>query len=155
MLTNIKVREWMSSPVVSVSPETLMNTAHQVMKDKRIRRLPVVKHDQLIGILSLGDIREAMPSDATSLSIWEMNGLLTRLTIEGIMTHEVITIHPEDTIFDAAELMLDHKIGGLPVVDASGELVGMLTESDIFRMVIRLYVVLSADPSEAEVSLSE
>jgi CBS domain-containing protein len=140
MLTYTKVWEWMTSPVISVSPETSMNAAYRLMKDKNIRRLPVVKHDELVGIVTLGDIREARPSQATTLSIWEMSELLDKLTVNEIMSREVLTIGPDDTIIDAAQLMLNRKISGLPVVDNAGKLVGMLTESDIFRMVIRMSI---------------
>jgi CBS domain-containing protein len=132
-----RVREWMTSPVISVTPDTPIGDAHKLMKEKKIRRLPVVRHDKLDGIVTIGDVREASPSDATSLSIWELNYLWGRLTVEGVMTRNVITVNPDTTIIDAAKLMLDHKISGLPVVDSDGRLVGMLTESDIFRMLIR------------------
>jgi CBS domain-containing protein len=138
MLSHIKVVEWMSSPVISVSPETSMSTAYRLMKEKNIRRLPVVKNHRLVGIVTLGDVREARPSQATTLSIWEMSELLEQLTVNGIMSHEVLTITPDNTVIDAALLMLNRKISGLPVVDSEGNLVGILTESDIFRMLIRL-----------------
>lgn len=139
MLDHIKVYEWMSSPVITISPGTLMNTAHRLMKEHHIRRLVVMRDDEIAGIVTLGDIREAMPSGATTLSVWEINTLLARLTVDKIMTCPVITIRDDATLFDAARLMLDRKIGGLPVVSAQGDLVGILTESDIFRMVIRLH----------------
>jgi CBS domain-containing protein len=137
MLDNVMVREWMTSPVLSVSPLTSISSAHQIMKENGIRRLPVVENDQLVGIVTIGDVREASPSEATTLSIWELNYLWARLTVEKVMTREVITVKPEDLIIDAAELMLEHKIGGLPVVSSKGKLVGILTESDIFRMLVK------------------
>jgi len=148
MLDNITVREWMSTPVVSISPITSISSAHQIMKENGIRRLPVVDNDQLVGIITIGDVREASPSDATTLSIWELNYLWAQLTVEKIMTRKVVTIQPDDLIIDAAQLMLDHKISGLPVVDANGKLVGMLTESDIFRMLVksRSKAVVTANP---------
>lgn len=136
MVDTILVREWMTSPVVTVSPLTLISHAHQKMKEYGIRRLPVVEGGKLVGIITLGDIREASPSDATSLSIWELNYLWSQLTVEKVMTRKVITIRPETSIIDAAEIMLRNKVSGLPVVDDQGQLVGMLTESDIFKMLI-------------------
>jgi CBS domain-containing protein len=127
----------MTSLVLSVSPNTSISSAHQIMKENGIRRLPVVENDQLVGIITLGDVREASPSDATTLSIWELNYLWAQLTVEKVMTRQVITVAPEDLIIDAAALMLERKIGGLPVVDAKGNLVGILTESDIFRMLVK------------------
>ncbi|MFN8452386.1 MAG: CBS domain-containing protein [Anaerolineae bacterium] len=137
MLENIKVREWMTSPVISVPPGTPISTAHQLMKDHGIRRLPVVDHNQVVGIITLGDVREASPSDATTLSIWEMNYLWAQLTVEKVMTRHVITVHPEDFLLDIAQIMLDRKVSGLPVVDEHGYLVGIITESDIFRMLVQ------------------
>ena len=136
MLENVKVREWMTSPVISVSPSTPISTAHQLMKDHGIRRLPVVEHDQVVGIITLGDVREASPSDATTLSIWEMNYLWAQLTVEKVMTRRVITVQPDNLLLDIAQIMLDKKVSGLPVVDDHGYLVGIITESDIFRMLV-------------------
>jgi CBS domain-containing protein len=97
----------------------------------------VVENDRLVGIITIGDVREASPSDATTLSIWELNYLWAQLTVERVMTRKLLTISPDSSILDAAELMLDHKISGLPVVDAQNKLIGMITESDIFRMLIK------------------
>lgn len=136
MLENVTVREWMTSPVISVPPGTPISTAHQLMKEHGIRRLPVVQHDQVVGIITLGDVREASPSDATTLSIWEMNYLWAQLTVEKVMTRQVITVHSGDLLLDIAQIMLDKKVSGLPVVDDHGYLVGIITESDIFRMLV-------------------
>jgi acetoin utilization protein AcuB len=136
MLENVKVSEWMTSPVISVSPETPISSAHQMMKEYGIRRLPVVEHNRLAGIITLGDIREASPSDATTLSIWELNYLWAQLTVERVMTRNVLTITPEASILDAAETMLNKKVSGLPVVDSHSNLVGIITESDIFKMLV-------------------
>jgi CBS domain-containing protein len=147
MLDNVTVREWMTSPVVSVSPSTPISNAHQMMKEYGIRRLPVVENNKLVGIITIGDIREASPSDATTLSIWELNYLWAQLTVERVMSRSVITVKPEDLILDAATLMLNRKVSGLPVVDDEGYLVGILTESDIFKMLIesRTRAITSSD----------
>lgn len=137
MLENVLVSEWMTSPVISVSPTTSISSAHQIMKENGIRRLPVVEDDRLCGIVTIGDVREASPSDATTLSIWELNYLWAQLTVERVMTRKVFTVQPEMCILDAAQLMLDHKVSGVPVVDANGKLIGILTESDIFRMLVK------------------
>lgn len=131
------VRDWMSKNVITVSPETTLPEAHRLMTEHKIRRLPVVKDGKVIGIVTRGDIRGAEASEATSLSIWELNYLLSRLRVEEIMTPHPITISPDATIGEAARLMLEHKISGLPVVDEGGTLVGIITESDIFRLVVR------------------
>ena len=88
-------------------------------------------------IVTKGDLREAQPSDATSLTIWELNYLLADLTVDKIMTRDVLTIHPDAPLIDAAEIMLNEKISGLPVVDEHRHLIGIISESDIFRMVIQ------------------
>lgn len=136
MFDNVLVSEWMTSPVITVTPDTSISSAHQTLKDHGIRRLPVLENDKLVGIVTIGDIREASPSDATTLSIWELNYLWAQLIIDKIMTRNILTVHPETPILDAAELMLDQKVSGLPVVDSSNRLVGMITESDIFRMLV-------------------
>jgi CBS domain-containing protein len=99
--------------------------------------LPIVEKDgRLSGIVTLGDVRGAQPSEATSLSVWEMNYLLASLKLNKIMTPNPLTIGPDATIGEAARLMLENKISGLPVVDAKGKLLGIITESDIFSMVV-------------------
>jgi predicted transcriptional regulator len=135
-LENVKVRDWMTSPVISVQPGTPISSVHQLMKEHSIRRVPVVEHDRVVGIVTLGDVREASPSDATTLSIWEMNYLWAQLTVEKVMSRKLFTVHPEDLILDTAQIMLDKKISGLPVLDDRGYLVGIITESDIFRMLV-------------------
>ncbi len=107
------------------------------MTEKRIRRLPVVDRGKLVGIITLGDVRGAEPSAASTLSVWEMNNLLTKLTVSEIMTRDPTTISQEATISTVAEIMLEKKFSGLPVVDEAGKLVGIITESDIFRLVVR------------------
>ena len=139
MLDKMTVREWMSSPVLTVRAEAPISAAHATMKEHKVRRLAVVNaENQLIGIVTIGDVREASPSDATTLSIWELNYLWAQLTVGKIMSQNVITIKPNETIFEAANRMLDQKVSGLPVIDETGKLLGMITESDIFRMVVRM-----------------
>lgn len=136
MFENILVREWMTTPVYTVLPNTPITTAHKMMKDKNIRRLPVMGNKAIIGIVTLGDVREASPSNATSLSIWELNYLWSQLTVDRIMTTQIITLSPDEPLINAADLMLKHKVSGLPVVE-NKVLVGIVTESDIFRMLVR------------------
>lgn len=131
------VRDWMTADPVIVTSKTTLPEAHELMRQRRVRRLPVVDDGALVGIITLGDVREASPSDATSLSIYELNYLLSRLTIGKIMTKHVITVTPTTTIREAAGIMLLHKISGLPVMDGN-TLVGIITESDIFRVVMKL-----------------
>ena len=133
------VQDWMTRDVKTISPHTHLPDAHRLMTDEGIRRLPVVDHGHLVGVLTLGDVRGAEPSEATSLSIWEVNYLLAKMEIKKVMTRNPITIHPEATINEAAQVMLEHKVSGLPVVNQANEIVGIITESDIFRMVVRAW----------------
>ena len=131
------VRDWMSSDVITIRPETTLPEAHQIMTTEEIRRLPVVDdQDRLVGIITIGDIRSAEPSPATSLSIWEMNYLLSSLKIEKIMARHPKTISADATLAEAARTMLEYRVSGLPVVDEAMKVVGIITESDIFTMVV-------------------
>jgi CBS domain-containing protein len=133
------VRDWMTREVITISPKTTLSEAHHLMITKNIRRLPVLKNKRLVGIITRGDIRGAEASGATSLNIWELNYILAKLDVRKIMTPQPITISPEAILAEAAQVMLKHKISGLPVVDKQGNLVGIITESDIFRLVARVW----------------
>ena len=135
MFDNVMVKDWMISPVITVDASSPISSAHQLMKKNDVRRLPVLHNDKLVGIVTIGDVREASPSDATTLSIWELNYLWAQLTVEKVMTRNPLSISSDMPILEAAEIMLDKKVSGLPVVD-NGKLVGILTESDIFRMLV-------------------
>lgn len=143
-MLNISVRNWMTTPVIAVSPSTPISEAHQMMKDKKVRRLVVLDKNKIVGMITIGDVREASPSDAVSLSIWELNYLWAQLTVERIMTRNIVTIKPDDNISKAARLMLEKKISGLPVVNDAGELIGMITESDVFRMLVNTFDAVPA-----------
>lgn len=131
------VRDWMSDEVITVTPETTLTEAEQLMIAHMIRRLPVVENGRLVGIVTYGDIRNARPSRTASLSLWELDFLAARLKVSEFMTLEPVTILQDVTIGKAAQLMLKYMISGLPVLDSAGELVGIITESDVFRLVVR------------------
>ena len=131
------VRNWMTERLITITPRTTLPEAQRIMFEHNIRRLLVVNSDKLVGIVTLGDIREAKPSDATTLSIYELNYLMDRLTAKDFMTPNPITIPLDATIGEAAGLMIEHKIGGLPVVE-DGKLVGMITETDICIFVLQV-----------------
>jgi CBS domain-containing protein len=130
------VSDWMTKDVITITPETSLKEAHDIMNQKRIRRLPVAAQGKVVGIVTLGDIRGAEPSKASSLSVWEINHLLAKLTVSEIMTHNPATIRQSASIGDAAKIMLEKKFSSLPVVDETERLVGIITESDIFRLVV-------------------
>ena len=131
------VQDWMSSPPITIDIDATLPEACELIRKHQIRRLPVLQDGKLAGIVTRGDLRGAQPSEATTLSIWELNYLLAKLKIKTIMTPEPITIREDATISEAAQIMIDYKVSGLPVVNAAGDLVGMITESDIFRMVVK------------------
>ena len=132
------VKERMSHPVITVHPEIPIQEAQALMKKERVRRFPVVnKRGRLVGIVSETDILHASPSDATSLSIWEANYLLSKIIVKNVMTQNVITISTDTPIEEAARIMADNKIGGLPVV-GDDEVVGIITETDLFKIFLEL-----------------
>ena len=131
------VETWMTEDVVTIPPDMPLPEAHKLMTEEEIRRLPVVDdHRKLVGIVTLGDVREAEPSSATSLSVWELNYLLSKLTVKEIMTKNPVTVRNTATIGEAARTMLERRVSGLPVVDEHNKLMGIITESDIFSMVV-------------------
>lgn len=131
------VKNWMTREVITVTPETPLSEAEELMLARGIRRMPVMEHDHLIGIVTKGDLREADPSSVTSLSSWEVNEIRAKVKVGQLMTAKPKTISQDATINEAAQTMLKSKVSGLPVVDQAGKLVGIITESDIFRMVVQ------------------
>lgn len=142
------VRDWMTRDVITVSPDTSILEAGQLMVDRTIRRLPVVEDETLIGIVTYGDVRGARAAVTGSLDIWDLSYRLSKLTIREVMTPNPVTVSPDDTIGQAAQLMLNYMIGGLPVVDHNGRLAGIITESDIFRVVVRHWMHSDSDTGE-------
>ena len=136
-MTDLAIANWMTTDVVTVHLDTTLPEAHELMTKHKIRRLPVVNDArELVGMVTLGDLREARPSSATSLNVWELNYLLAKLRISDFMSRTLITVAPETSVVEAARLMLAHKISGLPVVDAHGALRGIITETDLFRVMV-------------------
>jgi acetoin utilization protein AcuB len=132
------VYERMSRHPMTVSPNTPVEQALKRMRDERIRRFPVVDDaGKLVGIVSDKDLLYAAPSPATSLSIYELHYLYSRITVSQVMTREVVTVEENDPIEEAARVMVDNKIGGLPVM-REGKLVGIITETDIFKTLMEM-----------------
>ncbi len=132
------VVNWMSTRLVSVDPDDSMSHAMRLLKENHIGRLPVISNGRLVGIVSDKDLKRAGASDATALEVHELAYLLSRVKVKDIMTPKPITVHMYDTIEEAALIMLESKISGVPVVDDGGGVVAMLTQSDIFRALISL-----------------
>ncbi|MEZ5524024.1 MAG: CBS domain-containing protein [Pseudomonadales bacterium] len=127
------VKDYMTSPVISISGEVALSEARRMMMDRKVRRLPVVAENKLVGIVSLTDVLEAKPAAPTSLSFWELNQQIANMKVRDIMVTEVFSINQNATIADAARMMLEHNFSGIPVA-SHGKLIGMITESDIFRI---------------------
>jgi acetoin utilization protein AcuB len=133
------VEERMTSPAITIGPDVGVQDALAMMRREKVRRFPVIdRHGNLIGIISESDLLNAAPSDATSLSIWEINYLLSKLTIDKVMTKNVITITRDTPIEEAARIMADNKVGGLPVVDGN-KVVGIVTETNLFHIFLELF----------------
>lgn len=131
------VGERMKSPVITVRPDISLIDALNLMRQEHIRRTPVVKDGKLVGIVSEKDLLNASPSPATSLSIYEMNYLLSKLQIKDVMTKNVFTITEDTPIEEAARIMADNKIGSMPVVQ-DDRIVGIITETDLFKLLLEL-----------------
>ncbi len=131
------VGERMSRPVISVSPDDPINEVLAMFREEHIRRAPVMKEGKLVGIVAERDLLNASPSPVTTLSVWEMNYLISKVTIKSVMTKKVITVDKDTPIEEAARIMADKKIGGLPVV-SEGKVVGIITETDLFKVFLEL-----------------
>ena len=138
------IKDWMSKTPVTAKPATSIMKAAKLMKENGFHRLPVADDDgKLVGIVSDRDIKEASPSKATTLDMHELYYLLSEIKVGDIMTKTVISVSPDDTVEKAAVLMLRHNVGGMPVVDAKGLVVGVITDSDIFKVLVSITGVLS------------
>jgi acetoin utilization protein AcuB len=127
------VYERMSRHPVTVTPDTAVDVTLRRMREEKVRRFPVVDKDgKLAGIVSEKDLLYAAPSPATSLSIYELHYLYSRLTVAQVMTRDAITVGENDPLEEAARIMADNKIGGLPVM-RDDKLVGIITETDVFK----------------------
>ena len=131
------VRNVMTSNPFTVSPDTTIAEALAIMREKGIRRLPVMKGGKLIGIITKRRLLEVSPSPATTLSVFEMNYLLAKTVVKDIMTKDVLTVGPDMLLEQAAVLMTDNNIGGLPVLE-NGRLIGIITEKDIFQSFVEI-----------------
>lgn len=132
------VEKWMTRNVITIDDGASLSQAIHQLKLHNIRRLPVLRKARLVGIVSDRDLKEASPSKATSLDIWELHYLLEKVKVKDVMTSKPITIRPKDTIEYAALVMMKNKIGALPVIDEKGGLVGILAENDVFNALVNI-----------------
>jgi acetoin utilization protein AcuB len=137
----------MTHPAMTIAPSISVRVAHQLMRDYHIRHLPVVEGKHLVGILSSGDIRRVMPSSATSLGIWEIYAVWDTVTVESSMSRHLITVKPDTLLLEAVRLMYLHRFSSLPVVDDNEQLVGILTEIDIYLLLLQSGGQVVDDPA--------
>lgn len=127
------IKDWMASKVLTIDENTSAMRAMRIMKEKKVRRLPVLAHDKLIGIITDRDLKEASPAKTNSLDIHELNYLLAEMRVKDVMTPKPVSLGQEETLEMAAVVMLQNKVSGLPIMDENGSLVGLLSETDVLR----------------------
>jgi acetoin utilization protein AcuB len=132
------VKNWMSPNIITIDAEDTMDRALKIMREKKIRLLPVMSKGRLSGILTDGDLKRASASDATTLDIHELLYLISRIRVKQIMSKKPIAVPSDFTIEETAEILLKEKISGVPVMGPDGTVVGVITQSDIFRALISL-----------------
>ena len=133
----MRIKDVMTKNPITVESETLVWDAQKIMKEHNIRRLPIVDKGKLVGIITQHDLLEASPSPATSLSIYELNYLLSKMKVKDIMKKNPVTLTPDTPFEEALRIGQEKKIGSFPMVD-NGKLVGITTESDIIRFLTRV-----------------
>jgi len=134
----MNVRDCMKSPVITVTPDTLIDNAMETMRDKHIHRLPVVENGKLVGLVTRNTIRDATPSPSTALTLWGFHYQLSCMKVRDVMITDVIVVHPDNTIREVLSLSEKHRIGTFPVVDDDGNLLGILTNTDLLHIMSRL-----------------
>jgi acetoin utilization protein AcuB len=145
------VRDRMTRHLTTIAPDTPVTDALYFMRQNHVRRLPVLdKKGRLVGIVSEKDLLYASPSPVTSLSVYEINYLLSKLKVKNVMTREVVTVKGDCPLEEAARIMVDHRVGGLPVMHEN-KLVGIITETDLFKVFLEM---LGAREQGLRVSLS-
>lgn len=134
----VQIKNWMSKRIVRVEEDTPITRVSKALEDHQIRHLPVTRNGRLVGLIMDRDVKEALPSRSTSLSAQELYHLLSEVKARDVMQPDPVTIQPEHTVEAAAVRMLEHKITGMPVVTEEGNLVGMISQGDVFRVLIAI-----------------
>lgn len=132
------VKNWMTTEVVTIDADASMDHAAKIMRENNIRMLPVMRRGRLCGVLTNGDLKRASASDATTLDIHELLYLVSRIKASQIMSSHPVTVPVDFTMEETAEILMSKKISGVPVVDADEQVVGIVTQTDIFRMLVNL-----------------
>lgn len=141
------VRDVMTSPAIVVSPDMTVPAVVAIMKQHRIRHLPVVENGRLVGIISRGDLREASAAAAINADSYELNFMLSRVQVGRLMTRKVHTVTADALIVHAVELMNEYKIAALPVVDVDCSVIGIVTESDLLKLLARKLREIEEQPA--------
>jgi len=139
------VKDWMSKKVITIDEEASMQDVLRLMKQNNIYRLPVMKKENLVGIVTDRDLRSASISDATSLEAHEFLYFIQKRKVKEIMTKNPITIPLDYTVEEAALIFLDNRISGAPVVNRNGDVIGIITQTDLFRVLISLTGIGESD----------
>ncbi|RPH52862.1 MAG: CBS domain-containing protein [Desulfobacteraceae bacterium] len=132
------VKNWMSKKVITIDENDSMQEAINLIKQHKINMLPVIKKGKLVGIVSDRDLKKASASDATTLDVHELLYLISKIKIKEIMSKKLVTVPFDYTIEETASILLDNDISGAPVVDNDKQLVGVITQADIFKVIISL-----------------
>ncbi len=149
----MRVRDFMKKEVITVDIKTPIMAALKIMEHNKIKRLPVTKNTKFVGFVTRAMIRDASPSAATSLSVYELNYLLSQMTVGDIMVKDPITISPDLPVEEAIQIGKKHGIGGFPVIE-DGELVGIITQSDISWVVSEALGLEEADSKRITIDAS-
>jgi acetoin utilization protein AcuB len=136
-MTNNMVRDWMTPKPVTVDTCAPLRDAYWRMIDNKVRRLPVMDKERLVGIITLEDVRRVEPRTGIGLDMVKITEILSRTTVHQVMSRDPKTITPDAALIEAARMMLKHAISALPVIEGS-QLVGIITESDIFRAFVKM-----------------
>jgi len=138
------VKDWMTTDVITVHEDTPITKASIIMKERNIRSLPVVnKEGKLLGIVTDRHLKAALPSKATTLDIYELHHLISRIKVKDLMTRDPVFVRPDETVELAAVLMLENRISSLPVINEEDSLMGIITQTDIFKVLINITGVYS------------
>ncbi|NPA39912.1 MAG: CBS domain-containing protein [Thermodesulfobacteria bacterium] len=132
------VKTWMSEPVITLEEEEPLIKAFQILKEFKIRRIPITKNGKLTGIITHTDIKAATPPKLGIPEFDEFFEMFSQLKVKDVMTRDPITVYPEDTIEKASILMLENKISGLPVINPNKYVVGIITQTDIFKLFVNI-----------------
>jgi len=144
-----QVRAWMTSPAITITETMTLPMARRLLRECRIRRAPVVDAaGRLVGIITEGDINRVSDSHVGDVRDYDLYHRVADLPISVIMTRDVVTASPDMAIMQVAQLLLEHRIGGVPVIE-EGHVVGMITESDLFRLIVRRQIGTEADSALA------